>query len=381
MQERQLNFGVLINQEWADALESQKGVFDAVMYALAAGHCGVRLYFFRCRDVNLRRGALRGWVPQSSVEPITWAYQEVPCPDVYYDQIKLPHLDHTRLVSTVRRRLAATSISLNPVRALPKWKTHVVLSRFPDVAGLLPETQLCRSPRSIAAMLRRHRAVLAKPDRGSWGQGISRITRAGRGRYALQLSAEDKRWRSISAAGAYAICTLYAGGDRVLLQQQIPLMETSAGEVSDMRVVTSKNRQGEWEVTQSFLRMAAPGRFTTNWHQGARNETLAEGLPLLGITEREVPQVVADLHLTALRVAARLEQGFGRLAEIGIDLALDRGGRMWLIEANASPDKGTDSSDRWEPVPHIFLNIVEYAQHLAEQHAPAAQGSRPGRLT
>ncbi|NLY53417.1 MAG: hypothetical protein GX060_02150 [Firmicutes bacterium] len=369
----QLVFGVLINREWARALASQEGIFDALMYARAAEHYGVQVYFFHPRDVDLRRQRVQGWIPQPGER---WAKQSVPWPHVFYDQVKLPHLNRTEPLRSVRRRLRQTAIPLNPVLALPKWQTHQALKRYPDTAPLLPHTIICRGPGSMRAMLRQHPAILSKPDAGSWGRGICRISRSGRNRYRLQLSEHNKVWPRLGLLEAYMICTSYADPGRLLLQQEIELAETSQQERSDMRVVISKNRRGEWEMTQGFLRMASPGRFTTNWHQGSRNAPLGEGLPLI-VPADEAPAVLADLHQIALLVGSRLEESIGRMSEIGIDLARDKSGRYWLIEANAAPDKGTGSDDIWEPVPRIFLYVLDYALYLWENRASYL--SKPSR--
>lgn len=367
---KQLIFGVLINHSWARSLAQQQGHYDARMYTLAAQHAGAYIYFFQRKDADLATRSISGWVPQPDGR---WLYQEVPWPSAYYDQVKAAPLIRTRSYRKLRQTLNNTAIALNPILMLPKWKCHVALSQFADMSELLPETISWQSPRDLKTMLAKHPVVLAKPDAGSRGQGICRIWARGDGRYNIHLSEEDTPEPLRNLHDIYRLCTLYAGGQKLLLQQEISLARTSEDERCDMRISVAKNRQGAWEVTQSYLRAGRPGKFTTNWHQGSRSVTLPEGLTLIGIPAASVEQIQGRIFAAALLVATRLEQSFGRMTEMGIDMALDSGQSLWLIEANATPDKGSRPEDTWNPVPKIYMNVLEYAQHLWEKQGPSQQ--------
>jgi glutathione synthase/RimK-type ligase-like ATP-grasp enzyme len=360
----QLVFGVLISQSWARQLAEQQDLYDARMYALAAQHSGIYVYFFRRKDIDFTKRSIRGWVPHPDGR---WVYQAVPWPNVYYDQVKIASLNNTRAYRKLHRLLNNSSIPLNPVNLLAKWKCHLALSQFPDTSELLPETILCQDTRSLKKMLTKHQVILAKPDAGSRGEGICRIWRSDEGRYNIHLAEEDTPEQLRHLQEIYLLCTVYAGRQKVLLQQEIPLARASEDERCDMRISVAKNRQGTWEVTQSYLRAGRPGKFITNWSQGARCVTLQEGLTLIGIPLDSIEQAKTNIFATAVRVATRLEQSLGRMAEMGIDLALDNSHRLWLLEANATPNKGSQPDDTWDPVPKIFKNVLEYAQYLWER--------------
>lgn len=361
---KQLIFGVLVSQPWARLLAQGQELYDARMYALAARQIGAYIYFFQRQDVDFSSRSIRGWVPQADDH---WTYQEVPWPSIYYDQLKIAQLSNTRAYRQARHILGQTSIALNPILLLPKWKCHLMLSQFPDTSELLPETILLQEPLDLKRMLAKHPVVLAKPDAGSRGQGISRIWRDFEGKYNVHLSEEETPEQMRYLQDIYTLCTLYAGGQKVLLQQEIPLARTSEDERCDMRINVGKNRQGTWEITQSYLRAGRPGKFITNWSQGARCLTLQEGLSLIGIADNAIENTQASIYTAALRVAIRLEESLGAMVEMGIDLALDSSHRLWLLEANATPNKGSQPDDTWDPVPKIFKNVLEYAQYLWEQ--------------
>jgi hypothetical protein len=66
-----------------------------------------------------------------------------------------------------------------------------------------------------------------------------------------------------------------------------------------------------------------------------------------------------------MTIACYIEKEFGPFGEIGIDIAVDKTGKVWLLEANSKPTKLPEQ--RIEDTAGIspqFLLILEYAKHL-----------------
>ncbi|WP_374701241.1 YheC/YheD family protein [Thalassobacillus sp. C254] len=43
-----------------------------------------------------------------------------------------------------------------------------------------------------------------------------------------------------------------------------------------------------------------------------------------------------------LTIFKKIEESYGRFGEMGIDIGIDQGGNLWIIECNAKPGKKFD---------------------------------------
>jgi hypothetical protein len=84
----------------------------------------------------------------------------------------------------------------------------------------------------------------------------------------------------------------------------------------------------------------------------------------------------ADIKATALEVAKTFERhAEGHFAELGIDLAIDTLGKIWLIEINSKPSKTDDTViSPTETTRPSVLRLIEYVHFLTsanqKNHSP-----------
>jgi hypothetical protein len=55
--------------------------------------------------------------------------------------------------------------------------------------------------------------------------------------------------------------------------------------------------------------------------------------------EARAQELCAELTALSKSLPPLLERHHGRLAELGLDFGVDRGGRVWLLEANSKPGR------------------------------------------
>ncbi len=74
------------------------------------------------------------------------------------------------------------------------------------------------------------------------------------------------------------------------------------------------------------------------------------------------------LRRAALEIASGIEKYVdGHFAELGVDLAIDRSGRIWLLEVNSKPSKDDNSSTSGgEKIRPSVNKTVTYARYLAK---------------
>ncbi len=293
-----------------------------------------------------------------------WLQARLPLPDVVYDRVSTRTDEELAPVAEARRRLQ----ELLPGRYfnpgfLDKQAVHEMLSRDPVLAAHLPATESF-TPEVLERMLRRYRRVYLKPVGGSLGRGIVRVTRTGRRRYVFRRSGGGRG----TARGPERLTARLGGllGRRPYLVQQAVPLATYGGRPFDVRVLIQKNGSGRWVITRTYARVAGAGRIVSNVCRGGRGQGLGR---VLRWTVRGRPQ--RTIRRVSRRVARVLEAEMGcPLGELGVDLAVTRGGKVFVLEVNSKPYRMTWG---WGSGP-TFRYPLAYARYLAKK----PDGSKSG---
>src|SRR5690606_2354057 len=126
---------------------------------------------------------------------------------------------------------------------------------------------------------------------------------------------------------------------RYQIQQGIRLLAVG-GRPADFRALVQRNGKGEWALISVVARIAGRNQFVSNV---ARGGTMMQAKPALAKSNLSTGTqrlALAGLRRTALDIAKGIErQIHGHFAELGIDLAVDIHGKVWLIEVNSKPSK------------------------------------------
>ena len=346
--------GVFIPCKHAKVLARQEPQYDYIKYSEAAQETGILLYFFCTADIDLELRTIKGWAIGGEQG---WVRSDMPWPDYVYNLAKgnAGKEEKARLVK------ADSRLSwLNEVRSHRKWRTHIILrDQFPY---LLPDTILGKSYLDLRNMLERYPAVLTKPDKGTWGSGISRIWRGGDNLFCLRTSS-DEEWSGLSIEQAFTRASEFARGGKLVIQQALNLLPIGQS-LSDLRLMMGKDKNNQWQVLQWYIRTGRPGSFVTNWHQGGNYVDVIPGLLSAGVQPEVASQLFAQAKRAAVHVAVALEKCHaGHMVELGLDFAFDIDQRLWLLEANGWPDKGHVEHDH-DVVPRVYSCVIDYAIFL-----------------
>lgn len=205
-----------------------------------------------------------------------------------------------------------------------KWLKHEALRRSPELAPYMPETRwLTRD--NLEHMLYKYGMVYVKPVFGALGIGVMRVDKTASG-LSYQRGLKRKRYPSISAGYA---SLLRKTKDRPYMVQRGIRLARYKGRPFDIRVMVQRLPRKPWKMTGMAGRVAAPGKVVTNGSQGGTIYPVS--MLISGGIERRI-------HLLSLKAARRLHEVFPGLVQIGLDVAVDRDRRLWIIEANTFPD-------------------------------------------
>lgn len=200
------------------------------------------------------------------------------------------------------------------------------------VRSHIPDTKpLTRG--NLHSMLSRYGMVYVKPDKGTFGMGVIRVEATGEG-YKYQTGTAIRSFSSFD--GLYADLLQATRKRRYLVQKGIHLLKHN-GRRFDIRVMVQQSPQKRWESTAMVGRVAHPQKIVTNYHSGG---TLKPVPVLLGghMNDREQERYVRELKTLGVMVARQLEAKYPGIREVGLDIAVDKSGKSWILEVNTCPD-------------------------------------------
>ena len=216
-----------------------------------------------------------------------------------------------------------------------KFLKTTVLLREEALKEYVPETRRL-SAESLLELLRCYGMVYIKPDKGRYGGGIMRaemlsgphntVFRLSLGRVSRQYTSYEELQVAVESITAF----------RPYLVQQGIQMLTHDNCLFDVRVMVQQSPRRKWETTGYLARVAAPGRIVTNFHSEGTPHELP---PILAnyLSSTDSKRLIQRLCRLGVTVAKRCHRAFPQLKEVGLDIAIDRGMKPWILEVNTRP--------------------------------------------
>jgi glutathione synthase/RimK-type ligase-like ATP-grasp enzyme len=290
------------------------------------------------------RTGVDGW----TLEGEQWIRKRFPWPDALHNRLPSRALEQSRQMRIFWNKCKSKQTIVWNEAYIDKTTISALLQASPQMRQYTPYTETLRDARVLHTALQRYGTVFVKPSRGSLGKGIIRMRAAAAGTYELALS--DGR-----TTVAHTIGQAYASVKKrsaYIVQQGISLMRVRGCPV-DFRVLVQKNADGVWCASSVVARIAKAGAFVTNVAKGG---TVHCAQAVIGRHMR------AAVCAVALRTAKHVEDGCRmRIAELGIDIAVDTQRRIWVLEVNAKPSKDHMTPQR--SIRTSVRHLWAYAQH------------------
>ncbi|WCK56608.1 YheC/YheD family protein [Aneurinibacillus sp. Ricciae_BoGa-3] len=204
---------------------------------------------------------------------------------------------------------------------------HPVLKRYiPEFHALKPGVR--------TQMMKRYHTLFIKPDKGSQGKGIVRLKKLKNGKVQISLGLRHTVVKKFYVKNT--LTQLLHPKKTYLIQQGLKLAKYK-NRLIDIRVFMQKPND-RWLISGRVVRIGAAGRFTTNYHQGGQPETLEVVLRSIYKNQpKKINPTIRSLDRICTMTARVLDRRFPGIRQLGIDVAIDSNGRLWIIEANTNP--------------------------------------------
>lgn len=214
-----------------------------------------------------------------------------------------------------------------------KWTKYKILRKSKRLQAYLPETAWL-SVSSFWRMLNKHGQIILKPTGSYGGNGVIRVKAIGSSTYECQDGAKKRTYTNLEDVNAY----IKKKAKKPYIVQQRINLATKNGRPFDLRVMVQRRPKGDWQVTGMLAKVAGKGFIVTNIRRsGGKVVTVENALQHSGLQHLQSSALIADLHAVALRTAAQLGPSYRWVKTMGIDMAWDKQGHVWIIEVNFAP--------------------------------------------
>jgi len=360
---RAITVGIMSYRNRVGALPfSEAGYFRKLI--AAANQLGMRAFVFCPLDISWQSRTIYGYTFRKNSG--SWDARQFSFPDVVYDRLFPSRGRLANILFAAARRLRLQGrVTMFGRAGKGKWETYRALVRHPDVKEHLPETRLLRQASDLATMLNTYGYVFVKPDMGSQGLGVMAIKRRAGHLNCRGRDCQNRQYMTIvPTIGAALSLARGASQRRRLLVQQGLELNHLRGRTFDIRAVVQKNEVGKWQVTGTAARIGRPSSVTSNLHGGG-SVTRTEGL-LKELFPDKYIDILSVLYKLAVRIPELLDKELGRFGELGLDFGIDRGGKVWLIEANSKPGRKVFLYLRDPALRHAsIVRPMQYSKYLA----------------
>ncbi|MCE5171275.1 YheC/YheD family protein [Paenibacillus profundus] len=336
---------------------------------IAAGKkIGLDVYVFTPQDVDDQQQRIYAmcYHPETG----RWSRKWTRFPNMIFDRCRIQKSYRFEQLKRFRSKYNHLLFLNRPLRN--KWTIYQVLSTVSYVKQHLPITRLYSSVQDVQLLLKQFPLVYLKPINGTGGRGILRIERIRSNTQTVYVQGRDHQRRIIrpqkmTLSQLSAKLSSWNAKERYLVQQGISL-NLPSGRVHDYRMLVQKNGSGKWAVTGCAGRVGAIKSITSNLHGGGEAVRMDELLRQWIGDEERMKAVKKEAEEASLEIAQFLEQKYGALCELALDLAIDRSGHVWLLEVNPKPAREVfiRTGDR-ETYRLAITRPLEYASWLYKQ--------------
>lgn len=334
---------------------------------LLGERAGLRVYVFSPLRIDWETETVAGYT--YSAVSRRWLRLRFPLPHLVYDRCFYTNRQpYSRYAFSMKRLKQHPSTQFLSSSLRGKWHVQQILQSEPTIQPHLPKTEVYRLKAFISQLNNKGEAFL-KPQGGCQGRGILHAAREGKNHYVIR--GRDRRNEPIYATFAQSFelfrwVERFVDKCKYLIQDYLSLT-TKTGDAFDIRSLVQKNGTGAWQITGMAIRKGKPGSITSNLHGGGQAEEVA---PFLRDQFGSEParQMIGCMRELSLAIPVVLEQYYGRFVELGIDIGIDREGRVWLLEVNSKPGRSVfDHLNHARAKKSAVNNPIDYASYLLER--------------
>ncbi len=361
MLEKKPMVGVVVSYTSINMLLQQQEVSWAIDFIKANKQANTTLFFFHIKNVDIVKKRIIGTYFNNKRG--LWEKKEFPYPDFIYRKSSNSRTQK-RLAATFEKQLINENIQpLNYIYGFNKWEVYSGLSKDKEFIQYLPLTLIYKKPNDLKKLFAIGNKVYLKACRGGRGRQVVCVTKLPNGKYEFSYFI-GKLYVFIIDDFNELVKEIrgFFGAKKFLMQQAIDLI-TIGKKIVDFRAEVQRNGNGEITVTAIPVRV---GNYKAPITTHAKSYTFDDFFcNIMKYSQEEIEALKTKVNSFLTTAYKCIEKIYGPSGDVGLDVGLDKNGRLWFIECNARSlkvslyrayDKAT--------INQSYLNILEYAKYL-----------------
>ncbi|NOV02335.1 YheC/YheD family protein [Paenibacillus planticolens] len=212
-----------------------------------------------------------------------------------------------------------------------KWGLHTFYMKDNVIRAYLPDTRQFNQL-TLKHLLGKYQSVYIKPNMSHAGKGIKKAWKSKDGYRLVKVKGKYKTFRTVQKL--YKTIRKNTRSEAYIIQQSIDLAELKSRPF-DIRVMMMRNSQNRWSFMGMLAKVAGKSSVITNVNRGGGyvisvDQALSDSLELKTMEKRKITQKLIRL---SYRICNRFIH-YKYSSQIGIDFAIDKNKRLWVIEVN-----------------------------------------------
>lgn len=312
---------------------------------------------------NLHRDYVDGYI--YSLANNNWIKTNLPVPHVVHNRIHSRLIERSEKAKHFFEELNKAKIPYFNERFLNKWHVYEALSGHEHLLPYLPETKLLNGRKTFEEMVNKHDLLFLKPVHGSQGKNIFKVEPKEENfllDYSTFSGEIEKEYPTMQLL--YEAIQPRLQKQRYIIQQGIPLLAYEEERPLDFRLLCHRISETDWGVTSTVARVSSKNEFVSNLSRGG--ELFKIDKALVGHFDKktilQINQLLKEIAIEAALIIDNHADGI--YGEFGIDLAIDKEGKPWIIEINTKPSKNQDPEGFNPKVRPSAKAILNYCHSL-----------------
>ncbi|MCA1057188.1 YheC/YheD family protein [Rossellomorea aquimaris] len=327
-------------------------VIKSYAYAAVAKAEGTKMIYFSPGGVDFTTRTISGY----EYEDGKWVQGTFPFPHVIYNTGSPEKLaKSSEVIEKLKQDIPFTTHSIGN-----KMSVYKRLMEAGELTQYLIPSEVIKGTSHFFSMLDAYRKIVFKPVNGRKGMSIILIERVGND-FRLLIDTDEHLY-SYDELKEFVSAQLEV--EEFLVQPYINC-RTKEGSVFDFRLHVQKNGEGKWVITAIYPRIGAPGTIVSNINSGGSMNYLVPFLKQeFGDEYYNIKRYLESFSLVLARHMddLQMEHYSETIDELGIDVALDDRGKIWIYEVNWRP--GCPPTFYLEM--DVVKNTIRYCIHLAQ---------------
>lgn len=361
---RKTIIGVLVRESIIISFHRQTPPVRMAVIENANNQAQTTLYFFSAKDIDLNKKKITG--TYFNKKSVLWEKKTFPYPDVFYKKgYVTPSLRGT--LSKFEEQLKKMKVkNLNYLTGFNKWQVYEELGKDKDFRNYIPHTILYQKQDDLKRMLDNTGKVYLKACRGGRGRQVIRVIHLPEGGYEYSCYIHRLHVKKVKTfKNLMDQISNFYGNRKFVIQEAIDLI-TIDKSIIDMRAEVQKDGEGKITLAAVPVRVSQSNSPITTHASSYPFEYFFK--TIMKYSDAEIEDLKERLSKFLVAAFQSIEKSFGPTGEIGIDVGLDKQGRLWFIECNSRSMKVSlfNAYDK-TTINNSFVNLLEYAKFI-HQH-------------